>query len=225
MCTEPKIQAAATPTLFHPDLHKRNIFVSETNRSKITGIIDWQSISIESAFWYADDVPDSAVSDDSNNHCAKAFDACTRFFTPKLSGPRLMDDNLFRPFLYSYRMWKDGAVALRHELIETTRKGNELGFAGQSPYSLPLPNGLVEHEREYKLFVAAQELKHDLPSLLNTATDGWVPVENWEATELAQREIFNGMLTAVLTNEDPENEKPVKDEAVLRSIWPFDLTS
>jgi hypothetical protein len=83
----------------------------------------------------------------------------------------------------------------------------------------------VKHEREYKLFVAAQELKHDLSSLLNTATDGWVPVENWEATELAQRETFNGMLAAVLTNEDPENEEPVKDEAVLRSIWPFDLTS
>ncbi|KUL81635.1 hypothetical protein ZTR_09650 [Talaromyces verruculosus] len=226
MCTEPKIQAAATPTLFHPDLHKRNIFVSETDPSKITGIIDWQSTSIEPAFWYADDVPDFAVSDDSdNNLCAKAFDTCTRFFTPKLSGPRLMDENLFRPFLYSYRTWKDGAVALQHELIETTRKWNELGFVGQSPYSLPLPNGLVKHEREYKLFVAAQELKHDLSSLLNTATDGWVPVENWEATELAQREIFNGMLTAVLSNEDPENEEPVKDEAVLRSIWPFDLTS
>lgn len=226
MCVDPRIQAAATPTLFHPDLHKRNIFVSETDPSKITGIIDWQSTSIEPAFWYADDVPDFAVSDDSdNNLCAKAFDACTRFFTPQLSDPRLMDNNLFRPFLYSYRTWKDGAVALQHELIEITRRWNELGFAGPSPYSLPLPNALLEHKREYKLFVAAQELKYDLASLLNAATDGWVPLENWEATELAHREIFDGMLTAVLTNQDPDHEEPVKDEAVLRSIWPFDLAS
>ncbi|KAL3713572.1 hypothetical protein TMatcc_002275 [Talaromyces marneffei ATCC 18224] len=155
MCKDPRIQAAAT---LHPDLHKRNIFVSETDSSKITGIIDWQWTSIEPAFWYADDVPDFAVTDDSdNNLCAKAFGACTRFLTPKLSGPRLMDDNLFRPFLYSYRTWKDGAVALRHEPIETTRKWNELGFVGQ--------------------------------------------------------------------NKDPRNEEPVKDEAVLRSIWPFDLSS
>lgn len=223
MCKDPRIQAAAT---LHPDLHKRNIFVSETDSSKITGIIDWQWTSIEPAFWYADDVPDFAVTDDSdNNLCAKAFGACTRFLTPKLSGPRLMDDNLFRPFLYSYRTWKDGAVALRHEPIETTRKWNELGFVGQSPYPLPLSNGLVKHEREYKLFVAAQELKHDLWSVLNTATDGWVPIENWEATELAHREIFDSMLTAVLTDKDPRNEEPVKDEAVLRSIWPFDLSS
>ncbi|RAO69743.1 uncharacterized protein BHQ10_005755 [Talaromyces amestolkiae] len=224
MCADPRIQAAATSTLFHPDLHKRNLFVSENDPSKITGFIDWQPTCIEPAFWYADDVSDFSISGDTDyNLCAKAFEACTRFFTPQLSGPRLMDDNLFRPFLYSYRTWKDGAAALRHELIETTRKWNELGFTGQSPYSLSSPNGLVEHEREYKLFVAAQELKQDLASLLNTATDGWVPMENWEATEVAHREIFEGMLTAVLTNKDPENQEPVKNEAVLRSIWPFDL--
>lgn len=216
-CRDPWIQAAAIPTLFHPDLHKRNIFVSETDPSKITGIIDWQSASIEPAFWYADEVPDFAIADDSdNNLCARTFDTCTRFLTPKLSSPMLMGDNLFRPFFYSYRTWKNGAVALRHELIETTRKWNELGFVGKSPYFLPLPNELAKHEREYKLFVAAQELKHDLSSLLNTATDGWFPIENWEATELAHKEMFDGMLNAVLTNKDPENYEPVKDEAVFR---------
>ncbi|CRG85259.1 Altered inheritance of mitochondria protein 9, mitochondrial [Talaromyces islandicus] len=224
MCTDPQIQATAAPTLFHPDLHKRNIFVSEEDPSKITGIIDWQSASIEPAFWYADEVPDFAIPDDSeNNVCARAFDACSRFLTPKLSGPRLMDENIFRPFLYCYRTWKDGAVALHHELIETTRRWNELGFTGSSPYVLPSPNELVEHEREYKLFVAAQELKHDLAGLLNTATDGWAPLDTWEATELAHKEVFDGMLTAVLTNKNPDDDEPVKDEAVLRSIWPYDL--
>lgn len=205
MSADSRIQAAAAPTLFHPDLHKRNIFVSETDSSKITGIIDWQSASIEPAFWYADEVPDFAVPDDSENDLsAKAFDACSCFFTPKLAGPRLMDENLFRPFLYSYRTWKDGAVALRHELIETTRRWNELGFAGSGPHILlPPPDELVKHEREYKLFVAAQKLKHDLSNLLDTATDGWVPLDKWEATKLAHAEIFHGMLTAVSTNKAP----------------------
>lgn len=218
MSTDSRIQAAATPTLFHPDLHKRNIFVSETDPSKITGIIDWQSASAEPAFWYADEVPDFAVPDDSENDlCAKAFDACSRFSTSKLSGPRLMDENLFRPFLYSYRTWKDGAIALRHELVETTQGWNELGFAGSGPYILlPSPHELVKHEREYKLFVAAQELKHDLSNLLGTATDGWVPLDKWEATKLAHGEIFHGMLAAVSTNKDPDPEEPVTDETVLR---------
>lgn len=224
MCADPRIQAAATPTLFHPDLHKRNIFVSEDDPSKITGIIDWQSASIELAFWYADEVPDFATPDDSeNNVCARAFDACSRFSTPTLSGPRSMDENIFRPFLYSYRTWKDGAVALRHELIETTQRWSELGFTGSSPYVLPSPSELAEHEKEYKLFVATQELKQDLAGLLNTATDGWAPPDSWEATELAHKEIFEGMLTAVLTNNNPDDDEPVKDEAVLKSIWPYDL--
>lgn len=221
---DPRIQEAAIPTLFHPDLHKRNIFVSDDDPSTITGIIDWQSASIEPAFWYADEIPDFAASDDSeSNVSAKAFDASTRFLTPKLAGPRLIDENLFQPFLYNYRTWKDGAVALRHELIETTQRWNDLGFAGCSPYPLPSTTELVEHEKEYKLFVAAQQLKHDLSELLNAATDGWVPLDKWEATKSAHREVFDGMLTAVLTNTELDHDEPVKDEGVLRSIWPYDL--
>lgn len=48
----------ATPTLLHPDVYKRNIFVSEEDPSKVTAIIDWQSTSIEPAFVYANHTPD-----------------------------------------------------------------------------------------------------------------------------------------------------------------------
>lgn len=115
MCEDPRIQDTATPLLFHPDLHKRNIFVSEDDPSIITGIIDWQATSIEPAFWYSDEVPDFAMPLEPDNICAETFELCSQFLTPKLSGPRMMDENLFRPFLYSYRTWKDGAVALHHD--------------------------------------------------------------------------------------------------------------
>jgi len=104
----PRIQDAATPVLFHPDLHKRNIFVSDDNPSFITSIIDWQSASIEPAFWYTDETPDFALPDvtsqdsekvdESSEVCGKAFDACLQFLVPKLAKPRLMDDSFFRPF-------------------------------------------------------------------------------------------------------------------------------
>lgn len=103
------LHTSTTPTLFHPDLHMRNIFVSDENPSAIKSIIDWQAASIEPAFWYADEVPDFATG---NEICAQAFNLASEFYTPKLAGPRLMDDNIFRPFRYSYRTWKDGAVAL-----------------------------------------------------------------------------------------------------------------
>jgi hypothetical protein len=52
------LQNLATPTLLHPDLHKRNIFVSDDDPTIITSIIDWQSICIEPAFAFASDTPD-----------------------------------------------------------------------------------------------------------------------------------------------------------------------
>ncbi|CAD0011799.1 unnamed protein product [Aureobasidium pullulans] len=58
---EPQVQRVARPTLLHADLHKRNIFVSDSEPSKITGIIDWQSTSIEPAFVYANETPDFAT--------------------------------------------------------------------------------------------------------------------------------------------------------------------
>lgn len=63
---------------------------------------------------------------------------------------------------------------------------------------------------------------HDLSNLLDAASDGWLPSENWEATKIAHKDMFNGMLHAVSTNQDRVDE-PVKDGKILRSIWPFDI--
>jgi hypothetical protein len=232
MSGDPRIRDVATPTLFHPDLHERNIFVSDDDPTIITGIIDWQSCSIEPAFWYADEVPDfarpiahSSVEDrlePNSELCAKAFDVCTQYLVPKLSDPRLMDEVLFRPFRYCYRTWKDGAVAFRHELIETSQHWKELSLAGLCPFPIPTPEELAVHQKEYKSFETAHELRNNLSSLLNAASDGWVPPEDWEAAELAHREMFHGMLQAVLTNENSDDDETIKGEGDLRAIWPFD---
>lgn len=58
MSRDPQIRASSTPTLFHPDLHKRNIFVSDEDPGLVTAIIDWQGSAVEPAFWYRWDVPD-----------------------------------------------------------------------------------------------------------------------------------------------------------------------
>ncbi|KAH7081224.1 kinase-like domain-containing protein [Paraphoma chrysanthemicola] len=233
MAMDPRIQNAAVPVMFHPDLHKRNIFVSAEDPTVVSAIIDWQSSSIEPAFWYADEVPDFAQPfpdpldenriEPKSEACAKAFDACVRLLAPKLATARSIDETLFRPFRYCYRTWEDGAVAFREELIQTSLHWNELGLAGPCPYLLPDPNELVHHQKDYKQFEAAQQLKHSLSSLLNTASDGWVPSEDWEATKAAHQELFMGMLQEVLGNETPDDDEPIKDENDLREIWPFDL--
>lgn len=231
MSEDLRILNAAIPTLIHPDLHMRNIFVSEDDPTVVTAIIDWQSASVEPAFWYADRVPDFARStpdpfgqnDHNSELCAKAFDACIQFLMPKLAVSRSLDESLLRPFRYCYRTWKDGAVAFLHELIETSQCWANLGLPGSCPFATPASEELVIHQQCYKRFVAAQELKRNLSGLLNTASDGWLPPEAWETTLLAHREMFANMLEAVLTNEDADDDEPIRDENDLREIWPFDL--
>ncbi|KAH6611660.1 kinase-like domain-containing protein [Boeremia exigua] len=233
MATDYRVRKAAVPVMFHPDLHKRNIFVSEEDPSVVTAIIDWQSTSIEPAFWYADEVPDFAqpipdrVNEDriepKSEACAQAFNACVSLLAPKLATARSMDEAFFRPFRYCYRTWEDGAVAFREELIQTSLHWKELGLGGSCPFPLPCPNELVHHQQDYKRFEAAQQLKHSLSGLLNTAPDGWVPSEQWEATKLAHKETYAGILQEVLVNEQLDDDEPIKSEDDLKEIWPFDL--
>lgn len=58
MCLDPLIKDYSSPLLFHPDLHKRNIFVSDDDPGTVIAIIDWQGSAVEPAFWYRWDVPD-----------------------------------------------------------------------------------------------------------------------------------------------------------------------
>ncbi|KAF2806520.1 uncharacterized protein BDZ99DRAFT_501336 [Mytilinidion resinicola] len=228
-----RVQDAATPTLFHPDLHKRNIFVSDDDPTSVTAIIDWQSAAVEPAFWYADLIPDFAkpiphptLEDQlefNSEQCVKVFNISTQFLTPTLARPRLMDEAFFRPYRYCYRTWKDGAVAFRDELIQTARRWEELGLADTCPYPTPTPVELATHKKEYQLFLAAQELRSNLSVLLNTATDGWAPPEDWETVKQAHKEYYDGILEAVLNNGDPDDDEPIRSEDDLREIWPFDL--
>jgi hypothetical protein len=228
IASDHRVKLASSPTLFHPDFHKRNIFVSENDPAEVTSIIDWQSASIEPAFWYTDRVPDFAQirdgdSDPASRLCAKAFEACFRYHVPRLDLPRSMDESFFRPFRYCHRTWKDGAVAFRHELIETARLWDELGFSNPCPYPLPSSGELANHLREYRFFEAAQNLRVDLARLIDADIDGWVPCDKWEEAKASEKQMFSGMLQAVLENEDDDPEEPIRSEADLREIWPFDL--
>ncbi|KAL6157740.1 hypothetical protein ACJQWK_08047 [Exserohilum turcicum] len=233
IAVDARVTNAATPMLFHPDLHKRNIFVSEADPTIVTAILDWQASSIEPSFSYADSTPDFAQPapdpakseriEPKSEACAGAFDACIQFLVPKLRTARAIDEGLIRPFRYAHRTWNDGAVAFREELIQTSLHWKELGLAGTCPFAQPCADELAQHQRDYRRFEAAHQLRHAVSQLLNTASDGWVPADAWAATERAHRELFFGMRAAVVGNEMPEDDEPIRSEDELREIWPFDL--
>ncbi|CAA9963930.1 hypothetical protein PTMSG1_07289 [Pyrenophora teres f. maculata] len=226
------VQNAASPLMFHPDLHERNFFVSEEDPTIVSAIIDWQSTSIEPVFWYTDATPEFAVPiqdpkdedkvEPKSEACAKAYDVCIQFFSTKLSAARALDEAYFRPLRYCYRIWEDGAVAFREELIQTLKLWKELGFTGSCPFPLPSHHEMSILQKDYKVSETAQQLKHSLSSLLNTASDGWVPSDDWEGTESAHRELFQGMLQELLRTE-PDDDESIGGEDDLRGIWPFDL--
>jgi hypothetical protein len=79
------------------------------------------------------------------------------------------------------------------------------------------------HQKEYRRFTEAQELKIALESLINTATDRWVPPEDFESAQTAEREMLNGTLEGVLNYEDPGEDAPIKTENDLEELRPFVL--
>jgi len=232
LVNDERMKKNALPTLLHPDLHMRNIFVDETDASRITGIIDWQSASIVPAFMY-DDIPDFAathypsadntelavqVSEPNKAElCAIAFDACIKGLVPRLESVRALDEDLLRLLRYCHRTWKDGIAALQEELIVLSRRWAELGLPDECPYSPPTDTALQEHRQQYHLFVTSLKLKKDLIEILNTDSTGWVSNEAFEEARETEEKIFAQLASTVA--QEPDADMTVDD---LRRMWPFD---
>ncbi|KAI4701951.1 hypothetical protein J4E89_010470 [Alternaria sp. Ai002NY15] len=164
------MQMVSTPILFHPDLHSRNIFVSEEDSTVLTAILDWQSSAVQPAFWYADSTPDFAQKEEvevvakddgqggaggqgqeqkqkqptytpSSTLHAEAFAHLIHSQLPHaMTIPRTMDEAYLRPFTYGHRSWLHGATPFREELIQTSRRWGELGFSTVGPCAYPMPS-------------------------------------------------------------------------------------
>ena len=83
--------------------------------------------------------------------CQQTYEVVLRGFVPKLYNARTMDETLLRPFRYCDTSWRDGAAALRQELIDISHRWTELGLPGQCPYQLT-PEELREHEKHFEDF-------------------------------------------------------------------------
>ncbi|KAL8691556.1 MAG: hypothetical protein Q9218_003235 [Villophora microphyllina] len=231
LAADHRIQTVAEATLQHPDLHMRNIFVSEEDPTIVTDMIDWQSTSIEPAFEYADEAPDFTVlstdsgTEDKRNQlsaelCLQAYDACLMGMIPKLAGARAIDDDHLRPFRYCHRTWKDGAVVFKQELIDISRRWEEFNLPPPCPYPLPSPKELLSHQKDFEIFEKSHKLKQQIMDFLDVPSDGWVPAQRWAAIKKAHEDVYEGCVTAVRNKDDDDDEV---DEEMLRKMWPFDL--
>jgi hypothetical protein len=229
--------------LLHPDLNKRNIFVSRDDPTKITALIDWQSTCIEPAFVYANESPDlitpppalssipemddelrASIDDPKDREklardhsiCQRTFEVVLRGYAPKLAAARALDETLLRSIRYCHSSWRDGAASLRQELIELSQRWSELGLPGSCPYQ-PSVAELAEHAKQWEDFETVQKFKLFLMRALDASSDGWVPTENWEVAKAAHRQMFEQWMETVRESEDPE-----MNEERGRKLWPWD---
>ncbi|KAM0742212.1 hypothetical protein ACQRIT_002389 [Beauveria bassiana] len=221
----------------------RNIFVSADDPTIITGLIDWQSTSVEPAFIYANETPDFAAPPEEPEEempesgqseqkspemrererkdaliCYQTYDVYMKGLIPKVRDARRLDSSLFRVFQYCHTSWRDSAAALHQELIELSARWTELGLQGACPFS-PTEEELKEHAQNYEDFETVQRLKSWLKSALYTDSDGWVSNAQWEAAKDAHRAVYDQWIeTARELESDSEGLTVEKAD----KLWPFD---
>ncbi|KUM61922.1 hypothetical protein ACN42_g5172 [Penicillium freii] len=239
LINDKRIQDAASPVLLHADFHKKNIYVSAEDPTVITGIIDWQSTSIEPAFLYNKHTPDFAVlpappqeetlkqeaHDISQSDrdlkdaqiCNQTYDVVMTALTPKMRASRLLDPALFTVFHHCYTTWTDSAVMIRQRLIELSARWKELELDGSCPYS-PTREELGKYKQDLEDFEVHQRLMFWLMANMDTNSDGWVPNEDWENALEANRAAYN-MWIEMARDSEAEGELSVEKADIL---WPFD---
>lgn len=121
------------------------------------------------------------------------------------------------------RTWEDGAAAFREELIQTARLWTELGLTAPCPYPLPSADEYAVQKKDYGQFKAAHELTDTMSKLLNTATDGWAPAEDWEKLQVAHKELYESVVREIHITEEFDEDDPLQSEDDLKEIWSFDL--
>ncbi|KAB8346323.1 hypothetical protein FH972_023367 [Carpinus fangiana] len=233
------VQNASGPTLFHPDFHTRNILVDEDDPTKITGIIDWQSASIEPALLHAAETPDFAEpllfdreldgnrkapeTDTEKDHredverCIKAWTVLVHV-SPKVGKAAALDDSILRVLTDSHTAWKTGRAAVRSQLMDLAQRWADLGLPGNCPYH-PNAEELELQKREFDDLESTQRLRFFLARALGCDTDGWVAADRWDDVLPRYRDLYKGWMESAKSSHDPEY--PVSPEKADK-LWPFD---
>jgi hypothetical protein len=242
----PKIQGAARPILFHPDLHTRNIFVDENDLTKVTGIIDWQSATVSPAFVFVAEIPDFAerleldetvdgqaiqrAATDENDpiarsqadaeFCAKAWAIVAQIHPGYREAGRL--SQILLSFLAAAHFgWLQDPATLQVLLLNLSEEWNDLGLPGQCPYRPTTDE--TERAREVREKAqTTQRLKLLLSRNLKCDFDGWVAEARWNEVIPLYRAHYNDFVDSYLDGiSDAHNKEQARREA--DSIWPFDF--
>ncbi|PVH68702.1 hypothetical protein DL98DRAFT_564620 [Cadophora sp. DSE1049] len=222
----PSLEQNSRPTLWHIDLHMGNIFVSETEPSKIVSLIDWQSISVSPLFIQArwpifleppDDCvqgfvhpqlpSDFATMDEGDKGLAthkfkqaartKAYETGT-YLKNRDAYNAVSVPRVFRElFIRCGEVFEEGVEPLRACLIEISQSWEQLKLPGTCPFYFT-PNEIM---RKFAL------------EYLDTDSEGWIaPAMDFDEKQAQNKALFEYHL---------ENLADGKSRKELLRIWPF----
>jgi len=238
------LQKGSQPVLWHTDLHMGNIFVSESEPSKIVSLIDWQSVSILPLFLQArwpvfleppsdyirgfvhPQLPNNFESmDDDDKELAmhrfkqasrtKAYETST--FLKNRDAYHAMDvPGVFKVlFVRCGEVFEEGAEPLRACLIEISQSWEQLKLPGTCPFSFT-PSEINTHKTAFEEYEELHRVKKFAMEYLDTDLEGWIaPAMKFEEKQAQNRVLFEYYL---------ENLANGKSRGELLKLWPFTET-
>lgn len=235
------LEQNSRPTLWHTDLHMGNIFVSETEPSKIVSLIDWQSISVSPLFLQARwpiflEPPDDYVKgfvhpqlpsdfetmDEEDKGLAtykfkqasrtKAYETST-YLKNRDAYNAMNVPRVFRElFIRCGEVFEEGVEPLRACLIEISQSWEQLKLPGTCPFSFT-PNETSSHDIAFEEYEEFHRVRKFALEYLDTDSEGWIaPAMDFDEKQAQNKALFEYYL---------ENLADGKSRKELLRIWPF----
>jgi hypothetical protein len=236
------IDKLSQPILWHTDLHMGNIYVSENDPTKITSLIDWQSIVVSPLFlqarfreflsvneeyalgskipepsqdYHQMDADDKEIAEFQLKEAklAKAYELSSGSKNKQAYKALFIPSFLRELFTRCGEVSEEGVIPLRACLIELSGVWNDVGFTGECPFSFS-DDDMQKHDQQFKEYRDFRRVQEIARKLLDTDSEGWIAPQLDFATKQQQNE---ELLQMVMHRSNEYNKSP--EEA--RRIWPF----
>ncbi|PYH99089.1 hypothetical protein BO71DRAFT_415805 [Aspergillus ellipticus CBS 707.79] len=235
-----RVTDVSDPVVWHTDLHVGNIFVSVNEPCIVKGIIDWQSsqtcplfiqaqfpefLTPPKGYNFGTDLPslpndfddldteqkEQVTNDNELALRSKYYEMSSLAQNQQVYNAMKLDRRLWEPFTYCQLFSHGSLVPLRHCLIRLYQDWPSLGLPGNCPFSIS-ENELHRHQEQKSKYEDRLYLWDLVKNQLSTDNVGWVPNNRWEATERANKELYNMYIETMSEELTPQ--------AAAKS-WPF----
>lgn len=229
---DPRVEDVSDPVLWHTELHLGNIFVSPDKPGINEGIIDWKSpqiclLFIQTRFpeflmppkdytfgpglpglpdGFDDLSPEKQTSATNDNELAsgsKYYEMSSLAYNKRVYDAMKLDLRLWESFTCCQLFSHGSLVPLRDCLIRLSEDLSLLGLPGNCPF-LITENERQKHDEQKVQYEDRLYLWDLVKSHLCTVNAGWVPNDRWEATEKANRELYNMYIETMREELTPE---------------------